>query len=75
MKHRVQCKEARIRVSIASFLLGPRKAAIEVPEEFVDAEHPRLYLPITYEDYRKIRLSTKLQAGETLQRVHIPADS
>lgn len=75
MKHRVQCKEASIRVSIASFVLGPKEAAIEAPEEFVDAEHPRLYLPFTYEDYRKIRLSTKLQAGETLQHIRIPTDS
>lgn len=75
MKHRVQCKEASIRVSIASFVLGPREAAIEAPEEFVDAKHPRLYLPFTYEEYRKIRLSAKLHAGEALQLVRIPADS
>lgn len=75
MKHRVQCKEATIRVSIATFLLGPKEAPIETPEEFVDSEHPRLYVSITYEDYRKIRLSTKLQTGEALQFVSTPSNS
>ncbi|XP_031269304.1 2-oxoglutarate-dependent dioxygenase DAO-like isoform X2 [Pistacia vera] len=64
--HRVQCKEARIRVSIAIFLLGPVEGAVEAPTELVDSEHPRLYLPIIYEDYRKLRASKKLQAGEAL---------
>ncbi|KAL5752238.1 hypothetical protein ACOSP7_022425 [Xanthoceras sorbifolium] len=69
VKHRVQCKEAAIRVSIASFLLGPKKTAVEAPAEFVNSEHPRLYIPIIYEDYRKLRLSKKLQAGEALELV------
>lgn len=69
VKHRVQCKESAIRVSIATFLLGPKEAAVEAPAEFVDAEHPRLYIPITFEDYRKLRQSTKLQAGEALELV------
>ncbi|KAJ4844908.1 hypothetical protein Tsubulata_002642 [Turnera subulata] len=66
VKHRVQCKEATIRISIASFLLGPKEEAVEAPEELVDSQHPRLYKPFTYEDYRKLRLSTKLQDGEAL---------
>ncbi|XVF81677.1 hypothetical protein PTKIN_Ptkin15bG0174500 [Pterospermum kingtungense] len=68
--HRVQCKEATTRLSIATFLLGPKEAAVEPPPELVDSEHPRLYLPFTYEEYRKLRLSTKLQAGEALELVH-----
>ncbi|GLT82484.1 hypothetical protein SLE2022_008500 [Rubroshorea leprosula] len=67
VKHRVQCKEAAIRVSIATFLLGPKEAAVEAAPELVDAEHPRLYAPFTIEEYRKLRLSTKLQAGEALE--------
>ncbi|KAK4368255.1 hypothetical protein RND71_012047 [Anisodus tanguticus] len=66
VKHRVICKEAKIRVSIASFLLGPRDTAVEPPPELVDTEHPRVYVPFTFNDYRKLRLSTKLQAGEAL---------
>ncbi|XP_024992540.1 2-oxoglutarate-dependent dioxygenase DAO-like [Cynara cardunculus var. scolymus] len=65
VKHRVQCKEATTRVSIASFLLGPTEA-IEPPPELMNADHPRVYVPTTYEDYRKLRLSTNLHAGEAL---------
>ncbi|KAL6975546.1 hypothetical protein U1Q18_024342 [Sarracenia purpurea var. burkii] len=66
VKHRVQCKEATTRFSIALFLLGPKEAAVEAPPELVDAEHPRLYVPTTFEEYRKLRLSTGLRAGEAL---------
>lgn len=70
VRHRVQCKEATIRVSIATFLLGPKEEVVEAPQKFVDSENPRLFAPITYEDYRKLRFSTKLQAGEALALVH-----
>lgn len=66
MKHRVQCKEAAIRVSIALFVLGPKVETVEAPTELVDSEHPRLYVPFTFEDYRKLRLSTGMRAGEAL---------
>lgn len=72
VKHRVQCKEASIRFSIASFLLGPKEEAIEAPRELVDEQHPCLYVPFTYEDYRKLRVSTKLQAGEALELMQAP---
>lgn len=65
VKHRVQCKEAKIRVSIASFLLGPRETVEPLPE-LVDGEHPRVYVSTTYEEYRKLRFSTKMHAGEAL---------
>ncbi|KAK1421463.1 hypothetical protein QVD17_23814 [Tagetes erecta] len=71
VKHRVQCKEAKIRVSIASFLLGPRET-VEPPAELVDDDHPRVYVPITYEEYRKMRILTKLQAGEALAHLETP---
>jgi len=67
-KHRVQCIEATIRVSIASFLLGPREAIEPLPE-LVDDDHPCLYMPTTYEEYIKFRLCTKLQAGEALKQL------
>ncbi|KAK4773961.1 hypothetical protein SAY87_028980 [Trapa incisa] len=66
VKHRVQCKQAVVRVSIATFLLGPKEEAVEAPPELVDSEHPRLYVPFTYEEYRELRISTKQQAGEAL---------
>ncbi|KAJ9540988.1 hypothetical protein OSB04_027494 [Centaurea solstitialis] len=64
--HRVQCKEATIRLSIVSALLGP-KEAIEPLAELVDADHPRVYVPTIYEEYRKLRSSTNLHAGEALK--------
>ncbi|XXG84684.1 hypothetical protein AAC387_Pa10g2148 [Persea americana] len=67
VKHRVQCKEATTRVSIAVFLLGPKEKTMEAPPELVDADHPRLYLPFTYEDYRKRRVSGALHTGEALE--------
>ncbi|GFZ12340.1 hypothetical protein Acr_23g0007250 [Actinidia rufa] len=36
------------------FMLGPKQAAVEAPPELVDDEHPRLYVPITFEEYRKL---------------------
>ncbi|XP_076905711.1 2-oxoglutarate-dependent dioxygenase DAO-like [Bidens hawaiensis] len=72
VKHRVQCKEAKIRVSIASFLLGPIGSVVEPPPELVDDDHPRQYIPTTYENYRKIMLSKNLQAGEALAFLHAP---
>ncbi|CAK9177266.1 unnamed protein product [Ilex paraguariensis] len=70
VKHRVQCKEARIRISIALFVLGPKEEAVEAPPELVDSEDRRLYVPVLFEDYRKLRLSTRLRAGEALSLLH-----
>ncbi|KAH7843930.1 hypothetical protein Vadar_022513 [Vaccinium darrowii] len=66
VKHRVQCKEATTRLSIALLMLGPKEAVVEAPPELVDTEHPRLYDPVLFEDYRKLRLSTGMRAGEAL---------
>ncbi|WCJ32869.1 2-oxoglutarate (2OG) and Fe(II)-dependent oxygenase superfamily protein [Euphorbia peplus] len=71
VKHRVQCKQAGIRVSIATFLLAPKEAPVEAPPELVDSQHPRLFTSFSYEEYRKLRLKTKLRAGEALQLVRI----
>lgn len=60
------CKEPGVRISIALFVLGPKEAKIEAPLELVDEAHPRLFVPFTFEEYRKLRLSTGLRAGEAL---------
>ncbi|XP_074378893.1 2-oxoglutarate-dependent dioxygenase DAO-like isoform X2 [Apium graveolens] len=65
VKHRVQCKEGSSRYSIAAFL-GPSNQIVEAPPELVDDAHPRLYAPFTFEDYRNLRFSTKLNDGEAL---------
>ncbi|KAG7654237.1 Non-hem dioxygenase N-terminal domain [Arabidopsis suecica] len=69
VKHRVQCKEATMRYSIASFLLGPMDTDLEPPSEFVDAEHPRLYKSISHEGIRNIRMTKKLHDGEALKLI------
>ncbi|RZC56141.1 hypothetical protein C5167_014990, partial [Papaver somniferum] len=71
VRHRVQCKQAAIRISIALFLPGPKEAMVEAPQVFVDSNHPRLYKPFTYEDLRKLRISTGLHAGEALDLMRL----
>ncbi|XP_054786932.1 2-oxoglutarate-dependent dioxygenase DAO-like [Prosopis cineraria] len=72
-KHGVECKEASVRVSIASFLLGPKEGDIEAPKELVDSDHhPRLFLPFSYQHYRNLRMSQKFHAEETLSQVRSP---
>lgn len=66
MKHRVVCKEPATRVSIVLFVLGPKEGVVEPPPQLVGPDNPRLYGPIAFEDYRKLRLSTNLKAGEAL---------
>ena len=75
MQHRVQCKEAAIRVSIATFFLGPLEEAVEAPPELVDSEHPRLYIPFGYEDYRTLRFSNNMWVGEALDLLRAPISS
>ncbi|XP_050230348.1 2-oxoglutarate-dependent dioxygenase DAO-like [Mercurialis annua] len=71
VKHRVQCKEATVRYSIASFLLGPKYSVVETPPELLDPQNPRLYIPFTFNDYRELRLKTKLIAGQALELMRI----
>ncbi|KAJ8623541.1 hypothetical protein MRB53_032070 [Persea americana] len=66
-KHRVQCIEPGIRLTIAVFMLGPKEEMVEVPPELVDVDHPPLYLPFDYQDYRKRRISMGQVAGEALE--------
>ena len=75
MRHRVQCKEAAIRMSIGTFLSGPNEEAVEAPPELVDNEHPRLYAPFGYEDYRKLRHANNMRAGEALDLVRTSISS
>ncbi|KAH7860371.1 hypothetical protein Vadar_012710 [Vaccinium darrowii] len=63
VKHRVQCYEGSVRLSIAMFVLGPKDGALGAPEELVDSEHPRLYKPMNFEEYRMLRITTKSPTG------------
>ncbi|KAL7103883.1 hypothetical protein ACP275_08G208200 [Erythranthe tilingii] len=66
-KHRVQCYEPKVRVSIALFVLAPKDVKVEAPPQLVDSDHPRRYIPLDFEDYRKLRSSTQSPIGGALQ--------
>ncbi|KAF5748327.1 2-oxoglutarate and Fe(II)-dependent oxygenase superfamily protein [Tripterygium wilfordii] len=57
--HRVLCRDPSPRVSINTFLMGPREGAVEAPEELVDDQHPRLYVPFTWEYYRTLQYASE----------------
>ncbi|KAG8367004.1 hypothetical protein BUALT_Bualt16G0027300 [Buddleja alternifolia] len=66
VKHRVVCKQAGIRISIATFLLGPKEEVVEAPPELVTPENPRLYIPFKFEEFRNTRFYKHMNAGEAL---------
>ncbi|KAF5743185.1 2-oxoglutarate-dependent dioxygenase DAO-like [Tripterygium wilfordii] len=59
VRHRVIGKVTTGRVSINSFLMGPRDGPVEAPAELVSDEHPRLYVPFNWEDYRTRQYASK----------------
>lgn len=73
--HRVRGKRAARRVSIVTYFFNPDDVAIEAPSELVDEEHPRLYLPLSYEGFRTLRLSKNMILGEALELVRMPSTS
>lgn len=66
MEHRLICKDAIPRISIAMFLLAPKDDRVEPNPAFVDAHHPKLYQTFIYNEYRKLRTTTGFLAGEIL---------
>ncbi|OWM66516.1 2-oxoglutarate-dependent dioxygenase DAO-like [Punica granatum] len=66
VKHRVQCKEPTVRISIGGFVVPPKELAIKAPAELVDCHPPRLYIPFTYDEYKQIRSSNKMPNDEAL---------
>ncbi|KAI3409610.1 Fe2OG dioxygenase domain-containing protein [Psidium guajava] len=67
VKHLVLCKEATAWVSDRNFpILGPKQGAVEEPPELIGPKYPRLYGPVVYEDFRNLRTSKNLRAGEAL---------
>ncbi|KAA8524074.1 hypothetical protein F0562_010495 [Nyssa sinensis] len=67
VKHQVQCNEGTTRMSIACFVLGPKEAKVEAPTQLVDSDHPRLFVPFLFEDYRLLRISTRSPTGGALE--------
>lgn len=66
-KHRVQCRMPVVRTSIAYFALAPRDEKVETPQQMVDSDHPRRYVPFDFEDYRRLRVEKAGTVGEALQ--------
>ncbi|KAG8378673.1 hypothetical protein BUALT_Bualt07G0009800 [Buddleja alternifolia] len=71
VKHRVSSKQAGIRITIATFLLGPREEAVEAPSELVTSDNPRRYVPFKFEDYWKSKFYKCLDDGEALNPFRI----
>ncbi|MFS7921685.1 putative oxoglutarate/iron-dependent dioxygenase, isopenicillin N synthase [Helianthus anomalus] len=61
--HRVCCFEPKIRYSIALFMLGPNDTKVEAPSTLVDSNHPRLYVPVDFKEYRHVRTSRRAITG------------
>ncbi|XP_031388792.1 2-oxoglutarate-dependent dioxygenase DAO-like [Punica granatum] len=68
VKHQVQCTEGKVRVSIGTFMFTPGDAVVEAPEELIDSQNPRLYVPFTCGHYRKLRGEKKMYSGEALSQ-------
>ncbi|XP_028790522.1 2-oxoglutarate-dependent dioxygenase DAO-like [Neltuma alba] len=75
--HRVQCKEGRTRISIVTSLQAPRHGDVEVAKEFVDSDHPPLFMPFNFERYIESRWTKNIRNGEALDllRVDLPSNS
>ncbi|PKI67314.1 hypothetical protein CRG98_012263 [Punica granatum] len=66
LKHQVQSTEGEVLVSIGMFMFTPQDVVVESPEELVDSQNPRLYVPFTGEDYMKLRHEKKTYTDEAL---------
>ncbi|XP_052206954.1 2-oxoglutarate-dependent dioxygenase DAO-like [Diospyros lotus] len=60
VKHRVQCYEASTRVSLGCFMMGPKDREVAPPPELVDSDHPAVFTPINFVDFRKLRKENRL---------------
>ncbi|KAI9104206.1 hypothetical protein K1719_023042 [Acacia pycnantha] len=67
VKHQVKCNVAMPRYSITTFMLAPRDRNVEAGKEFVDSDHPPLFMPFKFESYADTRMATNLIAGEALE--------
>ncbi|KAL9236052.1 hypothetical protein vseg_010761 [Gypsophila vaccaria] len=66
VQHRVQCKEAGIRVSVAIFLQPPQDKIIEPHPQFIKPDQPLRIVPFTYRQLRKTRAAKNMARGESL---------
>ncbi|XP_028790415.1 2-oxoglutarate-dependent dioxygenase DAO-like [Neltuma alba] len=69
--HRVLCKEGRTRISVVASLQAPRHRDVEVAKEFVDTDHPPLFMPFNFERYIESRWSKNMRVGEALDLLRV----
>ncbi|KAH0464879.1 hypothetical protein IEQ34_004982 [Dendrobium chrysotoxum] len=69
--HRVVCKEAMPRFSMALLILAPKSGEIEPDTSFIDGKHPKMYKAVNYKEHRKLRITSGLMAAEFLSRLKI----
>ncbi|WVZ10617.1 hypothetical protein V8G54_015147 [Vigna mungo] len=67
VQQRVLCEKGYKRLSIATLILGPKNKNVQAPEELVNHDHPRLYQPFPYEDYRNLKVYKKFDTDQTLK--------
>ncbi|KAI7730419.1 hypothetical protein M8C21_025364 [Ambrosia artemisiifolia] len=51
------------RNTLFDFMLGPTDSKVEAPSNLLDSDHPRLYVPVDYKEYRKVRTSKRVITG------------
>ncbi|KAG8378668.1 hypothetical protein BUALT_Bualt07G0009200 [Buddleja alternifolia] len=71
VKHRVFSKQAGIRITIATFLLGPKEEVVEAPSELVTSDNPRHYVRFKFEYYWKSKMYKCFDGGEALNPFRI----
>ncbi|KAK9733229.1 hypothetical protein RND81_04G052900 [Saponaria officinalis] len=69
VQHRVQCKEAGMRLSIAVFLEPPKDTIIEPHPQFIKPNQPLRISPFTHKQLRNTRVAKNLHVGEALYLV------
>ncbi|EFJ15876.1 2-oxoacid-dependent dioxygenase [Selaginella moellendorffii] len=62
-EHRVLANPERARLSISSFFNPAVEATIKPLPEFVDADHPSRYRPVSFGEYVKIYMARRLRKG------------
>ncbi|KAF5814697.1 putative gibberellin 3-beta-dioxygenase [Helianthus annuus] len=61
--HKVRCLEPKVCYSIAFFMFGPTDTKVEAPSKLVDTDHPRLYVPFDYKEYKQVRTTKRAITG------------
>ncbi|KAG0467313.1 hypothetical protein HPP92_018274 [Vanilla planifolia] len=66
VQHQVVCTQAAPRVTIVFNVASPKDGVVEPHAALVDEEHPRLYRPLNFVEYRKLRDTTESRDGSAL---------